>query len=577
MTRGEPASGSSLRRRTAVTSRYPWSTRQCLVCVLAVAALNVLLFHLHGDSIEQASRGFRALILESSGRRGSTAGGDDDADWEGEAAWSAAEGGGGVGEGGGEAEPTTDINMKRVYDGIKFANEKGGKWTQGWKLQYKGDEWDDEPLRVFVVPHSHNDPGWLLTVEQYYARSSQHILHTILHSLSEATPFSNIPGHSSLLSLPGLYSLSQATTRSSRPLMSNSFLVLVAAQHRTLALPPPSLAAHSRAVPRLEFLRILKSYPLALTLIPAYQTRSSHASLAREILISLIVLDCNLHAPCPTAPPFLQSPSRRFIWEEMSYLSRWWVDATQEEREGMRALVQSGQLEIVGGGWVMNDELEIVVGVWVMNDESGQLDIVGGGWVMNDEANSHYYAIIEQLTEGNTWLYDTLGVTPTNSWAIDPFGHSATMPYLLKRSGFANMLIQRTHYEVKKALARQKHLEFFWRQAWDQTGGTMGQSERTVGQSGDTFNSTMGDELLQGQGRSEGQQRGGVQRQPGAEAEAAAATAAAGGEEEGSTDILCHMMPFFSYDIPHTCGPNPGVCCQVRYTYISAARCVTHT
>ncbi|CAI7752229.1 unnamed protein product [Closterium sp. NIES-53] len=190
MTRGEPASGSLLRRRTAATNRYPWSTRQCLVCVLAVAALNVLLFHLHGDSIEDASRGFRALILESSGRRGAKAGWGEYADWEGKASWDAAEGG--VGEGvGGEAEPTTDINMKEVYDGIKFANEKGGKWTQGWKLQYKGDEWDEEPLRVFVVPHSHNDPGWLLTVEQYYTRSSQHILHTILQSLSQVSTLSS--------------------------------------------------------------------------------------------------------------------------------------------------------------------------------------------------------------------------------------------------------------------------------------------------------------------------------------------------------------------------------------------------
>lgn len=245
-----------------------------------------------------------------------------------------------------------DITTKDLYDRIEFRDIDGGAWKQGWKVEYEGGEWDEEKLKVFVVPHSHNDPGWKQTVEEYYNYQSRHILDTIVESLSKDV-------------------------------------------------------------------------------------------------------------------------RRKFIWEEMSYLERWWRDASELKRTKFSNLVKNGQLEIVGGGWVMNDE-----------------------------ANSHYFAIINQMMEGNIWLNDTIGVVPQNAWSIDPFGYSATMAYLLRRMGFRNMLIQRTHYEVKKELASQKNLEYIWRQSWD---------------------------------------------------------------VDEATDIFVHMMPFYSYDIPHTCGPEPAICCQFDF------------
>jgi alpha-mannosidase II len=41
----------------------------------------------------------------------------------------------------------------------------------------------------------------------------------------------------------------------------------------------------------------------------------------------------------------------------MSYLERWWRDAPRKKQEAFTKLVRDGQLEIVSGGWVMNDEV----------------------------------------------------------------------------------------------------------------------------------------------------------------------------------------------------------------------------
>ncbi|CAF2687357.1 unnamed protein product [Rotaria sp. Silwood2] len=169
-----------------------------------------------------------------------------------------------------------------------------------------------------------------------------------------------------------------------------------------------------------------------------------------------------------------ENPKYKFVWAEMSFLSLWWNQATNDKRQLLKKFLNNKQFEIVTGGWVMNDE-----------------------------ANTHYFAMLDQLIEGHQFIDNTFGnITVQSSWANDPFGYSPTMAYLLQGSGINYMAIQRVHYHIKKALAKEKKLEFYWQQTWD----------RSI-----------------------------------------------------STQIFTHILPFYGYDIPHTCGPDPKICCQFDF------------
>lgn len=131
----------------------------------------------------------------------------------------------------------------------------------------------------------------------------------------------------------------------------------------------------------------------------------------------------------------LRDPSRKFVYVESAFFSRWWNQQDDAMRENVKMLVNNGRLEFIGGAWSMNDE-----------------------------AATHYQSIVDQFTLGLRFLDETFGecARPKIGWQIDPFGHSREQASLFAKMGYDGMFFSRLDWRDKSQRANETKMEMVW-------------------------------------------------------------------------------------------------------------------
>ncbi|CEF61124.1 Alpha-mannosidase 2x [Strongyloides ratti] len=80
-------------------------------------------------------------------------------------------------------KPQNDEQMLNIYSNIKFKEYLKVQRKSYFDITYNKNNM--RKINVFLIPHSHDDPGWLKTFEEYYNDEVSKILYGMLEYLSE--------------------------------------------------------------------------------------------------------------------------------------------------------------------------------------------------------------------------------------------------------------------------------------------------------------------------------------------------------------------------------------------------------
>ena len=153
-----------------------------------------------------------------------------------------------------------------------------------------------------------------------------------------------------------------------------------------------------------------------------------------------------------------QAPARRFTWADVSFLAYWMARRGDTFSPIARAPHECPTARRArSAAHCMSWRQAFVALV-----ESGQLEVVHGGWVQHDEGLSTLADVLDMMELGQRYVLSLLGRRPQIAWQIDAFGHAGGTPRLLRRLGFTAVFLSRLPQQTLHVLRRRGHLEGMW-------------------------------------------------------------------------------------------------------------------